>query len=652
MDLYFDSCQRQLQSTGNFLIRQFMLNTHQKRGAVHFWQGLDRTHGKSKLQFGFDLLFRCRFRIGVMRGQVGLPFITAESLEIQITSNGKEISFDCLGTNLIPTNPGARKGFRCDVIGIIGRARKPEGIPVHILRVPLVNLVKSNHVSLSYNIHSCRKSYNGRYNSAHSHMNRRTFFITLILFAFACSLPSADQPTPAPTVQHTQQVHALSTQTPTPIAEVPDIPDHVTYILDTVIDYDLHRVNVSETIQYPNHTGQVLPSLTLAIAANLWADCFHLYEVKVDDTPVTDIGLELHRLDLPLPTPLEPDSVVTVTLRYSLSLPFMDQLHSQRARIFGYSEVQMNLVNWYPFIVPFKDGEWLIREPWSHGEYLVYPLADYEVNLEFADQANLPIVAASGFAESNGTSTRYTLTNGRAFALSASREFQVSSMQTGDVTVLSYYLPIYKNAGEAAMQASTQALQVFSEQFGPYPHKTLSVVIADFKDSMEFSGLYFHSRSFYDLYDGSVQNYLTFIAVHETAHQWWFEQVANDQALEPWLDESLTTYSEALYFESLHPELVAWWWSYRVDFFEPHGKIDIPVYEGQDADTYKYIVYLNGAHFLQDLRTRIGDEAFFFFLKDYYTQQRGGIATREDFFRILDVHTDVEYSDIVQTYFK
>ncbi len=392
--------------------------------------------------------------------------------------------------------------------------------------------------------------------------------------------------------------------------------------------------------------------MTLAIAANLWPNCFYLTQITVDNTPVTESILNAHRLDIPLPTPLAPDSALTVNLSYSLSLPYMDQAASLRARIFGYSDVQMNLVNWYPFVVPFKDGEWMIREPWSHGEYLIYPIADFEIDLKFVNPENAPVVATSGFAEPNGEYTRYTLTEGRAFAISASRNFQVSHMQVGDTTVYSYYFPIFKSAGEAAMIASAQALQVFSEKFGAYPHNTLSVVIADFKDSMEFSALFFHSSSFYNLYDGTPFNYLTFVAVHETGHQWWFDQVANDQALEPWLDESLTTYSESLYYEALYPDNLSWWWSYRIDFFEPQGYIDIPVYDGQNDENYKHIVYFNGAHFIKDLRSRIGDEAFFAFIQDYVRQNKNSISTREDFFRILDDHTDLDYSDVVRKYFK
>ena len=67
---------------------------------------------------------------------------------------------------------------------------------------------------------------------------------------------------------------------------------------------------------------------------------------------------------------------------------------------------------------------------------------------------------------------------------------------------------------------------------------------------------------------------------------------------------------------------------------------------------YKLIVYFNGTHFLRDLRARIGDEAFYAFLRDYFIQNKGGIASKDDFFTVLDAHTDADYSDIVWGYFQ
>ena len=63
-------------------------------------------------------------------------------------------------------------------------------------------------------------------------------------------------------------------------------------------------------------------------------------------------------------------------------------------------------------------------------------------------------------------------------------------------------------------------------------------------------------------------------------------------------------------------------------------------------------VYFEGAHFLDDLRTRIGDPAFFAFFQDYFQQENGKIATSGDFFRILRTHTQVDYSNIGKKYFK
>ena len=80
--------------------------------------------------------------------------------------------------------------------------------------------------------------------------------------------------------------------------------------------------------------------------------------------------------------------------------------------------------------------------------------------------------------------------------------------------------------------------------------------------------------------------------------------------------------------------------------------IDIPIYDAQGFEPYRTSVYLKGAHFFEELRKRIGDEAFFAFLQDYLAQGRGKIFTATDFFRILSKHTSTDYSDIVRQYFQ
>lgn len=425
--------------------------------------------------------------------------------------------------------------------------------------------------------------------------------------------------------------------------------------MNVVLDYAAKSVAVDETILYPNHTGQALTDLVLAVEPNLWPNCFTLNSLSLDGVAVADYNLDGQKLSFALSNVLQPETTATIQIQYNLLLPPLTQAHGVRPQIFGFSQLQMNLTDWYPFVVPFIDGNWVLHQPGFYGEHLAYNAADYVVNVKPADLALNPIIAASGAPTPNGEWTTYTLTAGRAFVLSASTEYLTSSIQVSNITVTSYYFQLYKGAAEAAMNTAAQAVQIYSQRYGPYPHQTLAVVMGDFNDGMEFSALFFMPRGVYNLYDGTVQNLTVAVSAHETSHQWWFEQVGNDQALQPWLDEALAAYSEHIFYESLYPKSVSWWWTYwlpRVGGNQAAPWVDTDIYSAGGFIPYTNGIYFRGAHFLDDLRARIGDEAFFAFLQDYLAQENGKIATASDFFRILSQHTTTDYSDLVRQYFQ
>ncbi|MEW5830621.1 MAG: M1 family metallopeptidase [Chloroflexota bacterium] len=488
-----------------------------------------------------------------------------------------------------------------------------------------------------------------------------TLLAALLLLA-SCGSPPAPQPTSTAADSLTPAspagtVPPALTGTPEPFVLPTPVPlERPQYSLNVILDYAAKTVSVEESINYPNQTGESLPGVTLAVVPNLWPDCFTLESLTVGEYPVSNYTLTGQRLDVPLPQPLAPGGTLLLDIRYTLSLPYAAQAdpNAERPRIFGYTGQQVNLTNWYPFVVPYDPGNgWVLHDPWFYGEHLVYEAADYDVTLRFAGLSSPPVVAASAPASQDGDALRYRLEAGRAFVFSLSPDFRVATAEADGVTVTSYYFPLFEVPGEAAAQVSAQAVQVFSQRFGPYPHASLSVVQGDFNDGMEYSGLFYLSRDFYNLYDATPNNYLVTVAAHETAHQWWFEKVGNDQALEPWLDEALCTYSERIFYADTSPNsLKDWWWPVRVDFYKPQGWLDISVYEGGGFRPYTDAVYLNGAHFLQDLHARIGDEAFYAFLKDYASQMAGMIATPDDFFHILGQHAGQDISDLIHTYFR
>ena len=480
-------------------------------------------------------------------------------------------------------------------------------------------------------------------------------FLFLLLLLTSCatspSLPEITE-TPIPSATPFLLTATPSLPTETPIPAPTAIPlERAQYTIYATLDYAAKTVEVEQSILYPNKSATSLNDLVLAVEPNLWAGGFVLHEITLNNETVNYL-LEGQKLTISLPAPLAPNQNAQLEMHYSLALPFAAQAdpNESRPRIYGYTDRQVNLTNWYPFVVPNIAGEWVLHDPWYYGEHLVYDAVDYEVNFKISDSS--VVVAASANAESNADWTRYRLNGGRAFILSASPEFIVETSTINGVNVSSYYFPFYEKPGKTVLDVTVKAVQLYSELYGAYPHASLAAVMGDFNDGMEYSAFYFLPRDFYNLYDGTAQNYLTFVAAHETAHQWWFETVANDQALEPWLDESLCTYTERIYYERNHPDLLNWWWQYRMYYYDTNAWMDIAVYEGGGFQPYTNATYFRGAHFLDELRERIGDEAFFAFLQDYRSQNAGQIATGDDFFRILREHTGVDFSDLTVKYFR
>jgi hypothetical protein len=458
--------------------------------------------------------------------------------------------------------------------------------------------------------------------------------------------PSENTATSVPTARSATTTPTL---TPAPIltAGPTEVFVPATYTLSVMLDYVGHLVMVDETISYSNSTGEILNSLVLAVEPNLWKGCFVPGSMTVNGEAVSGSALNGNRLDVPLAVPLMPETSLDFFIHYDLHLPAADVYH-----VFGYNDQQTNLVDWYPFIVPYVSGQgWLIHTPANVGEHLVYDDQIFDMTMHLTD-ASVPVVlAASGPAQRISYGWHYRISNVRSFAISASTDYQTASTRVDGLTVTSYFFDSESAQGKTLLTEVAKALRTFDALFGQDPYPRLSIVESPFYDGMEYDGLFFLSRDYYTAENGTVLNNLIDIGVHETAHQWWYGSVGNDQATEPWLDEALATYSERLFYEQNYPDVGAWQ-AFRIDAYNPTGWVDTDIYHGVDFRTYANAVYLRGAEFLQALREQIGDEAFFAFLKDYAAQLAGRRATSADFFRILRLHTSSDLKDLISSYFQ
>lgn len=454
-----------------------------------------------------------------------------------------------------------------------------------------------------------------------------------------------------------RQNHVEATPTPglppTPTATPMPAYEGTSYEMDVFLDYAEHTLDVSQRIDYTNVTSETLPNLMLNVHPNHWRGTFELNEIRVDMDGEL-IQPEIFPLDVTLrvelPSPLEPNEHVTLLLDYTLNLPKIKPDEEFSGGGFGYSNRSVSLGNWYPVMAPYRaDRGWYGLKYFPVGDPYVTEVADYNVTITTTQGV---IVAGTGTETHEENLWHYEAEQARSFAFAASDKYQVVSTEVGDITVHSYHFPNNTEAGQVALETAAQAVELFTELYGPYPFSDYRLVETEFAGGMEFSGVTFLGSAFYDQYDGTTRTPLIPLAAHEAAHQWFYGLVGNDQLTEPWLDEAPAEYSAYLYYERYLPDDLDWWWFYAVDQWAPTGKIDNLVYVFRNNREYMDAVYRRGAQFMRDLREVMGDPAFFGFLEEYQRRHAYHLAKSRDFFALVQEFTTADLVPLQEEYFR
>ena len=201
-----------------------------------------------------------------------------------------------------------------------------------------------------------------------------------------------------------------------------------------------------------------------------------------------------------------------------------------------------------------------------------------------------------------------------------------------------------------ALDHAQNALFFFNDYFGQYPYDEYCVVASDFYiGGMEYPNLVIIGVDFY-----SPGEFLEYVVVHETAHQWWYGLVGNNQIEEAWLDEALAEYSTLLYYEYFYGRKTGQK-VYEEAIFNPYklyevsntpGPILRPLSDFTDWKDYSAAVYYKGAIMLKELEGRMGKGNFrkhcATILKSLYKN-----ATTADFIKALNHVTGVDWTDYI-----
>ena len=197
-----------------------------------------------------------------------------------------------------------------------------------------------------------------------------------------------------------------------------------------------------------------------------------------------------------------------------------------------------------------------------------------------------------------------------------SAEYAVREASWNGVRLRVYHHPTHDvNVGRMirSMQAS---LAYFSEHFGPYPYRELS--IAEFPRYASFArahpGMIAFSEggAFLTRVDSGEIDRPYFVVAHETAHQWWGGQVIPAQAPgASFVSETLAQYSSMMVLETTYGrEMARRFHDYHITEYlrgrTVYTNREVPLL---DVVGQGYLHYFKGGAAMYTLRERVGAEA-------------------------------------------
>ena len=425
--------------------------------------------------------------------------------------------------------------------------------------------------------------------------------------------------------------------------------DLTNYIMD--ITYDNYKLQVSQTIDYINSSDTSFDEVYLHLYPNnfrqdainkpvstlntskAYPNGFSEGNIHITQLSVNDVDQEpkLSGADndiLEVMVDIAPQQRTTIDIVYSVTIP--NCLHR-----FGYGENTINLGNFYPIMAVY-DGEWNIDPYHANGDPFYSESANYFVNICAPSDM---VLANTGNVEKTiqeGTKTYYEISARavRDFAFVLSTKFSVASEQFENVNVKYYYYD--DDNFYQGLKSAVDSIRTFNKLFGEYPYNTYSVVKSNFlHGGMEYPNLVLISD------DVSDYNDYVNVIIHETAHQWWYGLVGNNEYNYGWLDEGLTDYSTALFYKYnenygiKYDEIMKNTTNSYVNFVEVYTKVlgsvdttmNRKLNEYDTEPEYVYMAYVKGALLFDSIRENIGEEKMLMVLKKYFENYRFKIAT-------------------------
>lgn len=314
-----------------------------------------------------------------------------------------------------------------------------------------------------------------------------------------------------------------------------------------------------------------------------------------------------------------------------------------------------SIPHFYPVAARNRRGQWEEDPPASGGDLLSADSSHFFV--EVVADRDIPIIASgreAGSREEGEKQIRsYIAGPVRDFYIGAGASLKEVKGDAGEIEITSYAPPELRGASSKAVEATSYALSIFSREFGPYPFREIKIAAMPMSAlGVEFPGLFAINENLYRepggyLFEPTV--------VHETAHQWFYSLLGNNQLREPWIDEALAQYAMWLYYSERYGSSGAGGvYNSFLDRWDRVSSEAISIGEAvayyKDKE-YASIIYGRGPLFFLDVREVMGEESFHAFLRDLLTVYSHRIIDGEAFLNELRDRGGSAVESIIGEYF-
>jgi hypothetical protein len=427
------------------------------------------------------------------------------------------------------------------------------------------------------------------------------------------------------------------------LARMPELARATRYHLRLRLADDLSRATGSLEVRYFNRGTEPVSELPFVCYPNLTGGALAVSAARVGGVEVRPSTRNIGGLlTVPLPEPVAPGEAVIVELEYTLRVPPAD---SRSAGVLGLGGGVLSLAYAYPMIPARK--AWDRGRPAHFGDFVTNEAGFFVVEASAPDDVVmvLPGIELARRKEGGRTRVLCALGPARDFYLAAGRHLAVVERQYGEVTVRSYAPPDRMEGAALVLEAAGEALESFSRRFGPYPFTLMSVAAAPFRSlGMEFSGIMLLALRLYDL-EADAQGpshrvLLEGTLAHEVAHQWFYLTVGTDQAMEPWIDESIAQYAYWLYYRDRYGEEAAR--GAFAEFDDRWNRIDraaVPIGKAVSdyaPGEYGAIIYGRAPLFLHALSGIVGEECFDRLLEELVARYRWRMVDGQEFMSLAE----------------